>query len=187
MKGELPRAISIVYRRPPNPTQIFPGVLRKATNDFVMIQSRLSVSQPRRVLGSIIAATGYWAIWFVFKGKWFDVGKFYDESGKWLGYYCDIIEPLNRLVRGSRTTVITDLFLDLWITPHSDYYVLDEDELENAIRSKFISKSTGEKARSQLQLLVKNIGRGGFPPSQLSNIDLLKASEYNWISKLTSN
>ena len=149
MRKELPRPISIVYRRPPEPPQIFPGVLRKATIGYVIIQSRLSVTQPRRVLDTTIAETGYWAIWFVFRGKWFDIGKFYDGSGKWLGYYCDIIEPVTRLIQGSRTAVITDLFLDLWITPYNDYHVLDEDELENAIRSRFISKNAGDKARSQ--------------------------------------
>lgn len=153
----------------------------------MIIQSRLSVSQPRQVLDTIIADTGYWAIWFVFRGKWFDIAKFYDESGKWLGYYCDIIEPVTQLIRVSRTAVITDLFLDLWITPHNDYYVLDEDELENAIRSKFISKSVGEKARSQLQLLIKKIGRNDFPPSQVREIELLQASEYDRVFKLANN
>jgi predicted RNA-binding protein associated with RNAse of E/G family len=187
LRRELPRAISIVYRRPPSPPQIFPGVLRKVTDDFVIIQSRLSVSQPRRVLDTIIADNGYWAIWFVFRGKWFDVGKFYDKSGNWLGYYCDIMEPVTRMVWGSRTTVITDLFLDLWITPHNDYYVLDESEFENAISSRFISRSVGEKARSQLQLLIRKIRRRDFPPSQVREIELLQVSEYNRIFKLASN
>jgi len=186
LRRELPRAISIVYRRLPSPPQIFSGVLRELTDDFVIIQSRLSVSHPRRLLNTVIADTGYWAVWFVFRGKWFDVGKFFDASGKWLGYYCDIIEPLTRLIRGSRTSVISDLFLDIWITPHNDCYVLDEDEFESAIRSRSVTKSVAEKARSQLQLLIKKIEQGDFPPSQVREIELLPASEYDRVFNLTA-
>jgi len=83
--------------------------------------------------------------------------------------------------------VITDLFLDLWITPYNDYHVLDEDELENAIRSGFISTNAADKARSQLQSLIKKIGESDFPPIQVREVELLQPPEYDRIFSLPSN
>ena len=180
LKATLPRPVSIIYRRPPGAALTFPGLLLNVTAKSLTIQSRLSVTKPRQIAGQIIADTGYWAIWFVFRDKWFDIGKFYDRSKKWLGYYCDIIKPVKRLMSGSRTTVLTDLFLDIWITPTGAVYLLDEDELKNAIRQDFISKSLAARAQKQAQLLVKRIKRHDFPPTQVRESTLLKVDENRW-------
>ena len=177
MRRELPCSVSILYRRPPHPASRYSGLLLNVTKKSLTIQSRLSLAQPRQVAGRIIAASGYWAIWFVFKDKWFDIGKFYDESKNWLGYYCDIIKPIKRLMSGSRTTLLTDLFLDIWITSDGVVHVLDEDELENAVRHGFISKGLAVKARSQVQMLVKKIELHEFPPTQVKGATLLEVHD----------
>ena len=174
MKVELPRPVSIAYRRPPTATVLFPGILRNVTAHSLTIQSRLSVEKPRHVAGHIIAATGYWAIWFIFKDKWFDVGKFYDTSKKWLGYYCDIIRPVKRMISGSKTSILTDLFLDIWITSDGSVHVLDEDELENALQQGFISESLAAEAHSQMELLLRRIRRHDFPPTEVKEAALLE-------------
>jgi len=110
----------------------------------------------------------------VFKDKWFDIGKFYDESKTWLGYYCDIVKPIRRLMFGSSTSPITDLFLDIWITRNGEASVLDEDELKNAVRQRFISKSMAAKARSQAQILMRKVERHEFPPTRVKEATLLK-------------
>ena len=179
MKTKLPCPVSIMYRRPPGSAVTYPGLLRSVTEQSLTIQSRLSVAQPRKVAGQIIAATGYWAIWFVFKDKWFDIGKFYDESKNWLGYYCDIVKPLKRLMSGLSTNVLTDLFLDLWITPDGEVYVLDEDELENAVRHGFISKSLAAKARSEVRMLLRRSKMHDFPPARVKEATIL-----DWQEKL---
>ena len=173
MRRELPRPVSILYRRPPHPVSRYPGLLLTVTKRSMTIQSRLNLAQPHQVAGRIIAATGYWAIWFVFKGKWFDIGKFYDESKNWLGYYCDIVKPIRRLMSGSSTGLLTDLFLDIWITAEGESYVLDEDELENAVRLGFISKSLAAKAQSQARMLMKKIELQEFPPTRVKEAKLL--------------
>jgi predicted RNA-binding protein associated with RNAse of E/G family len=177
MKRELPCPVSILYRRPPNPPSRYPGLLLGVTEQSLTIQSCLHLAQPRQVAGRIIAASGYWAIWFVFKDRWFDIGKFYDESKNWLGYYCDIVMPIKRLMSGSSTTLLTDLFLDIWITPDGETYVLDENELESAVRHRFISKSLASKARSQVQMLVRKIEMHKFPPTQVKEATLLEDLE----------
>ena len=179
MRRELPCPVSILYRRPPHPISRYPGLLVSVTKQSLAIQSRLHLAHPRQVAGRIIAASGYWAIWFVFKGKWFDIGKFYDESKNWLGYYCDIVKPIRRLMSGSSTSPLTDLFLDIWITPDCEAHVLDEDELENAVRHGFISKSMAAKARSQVQMLVRKIELHEFPPTRVKEATLLETGMFN--------
>jgi len=174
MKQELPCPVSILYRRPPHHAVRYPGLLLNITKQSLTIQSRLQPAQPRHVAGQTIAASGYWAIWFVFKDKWFDVGKFYDESKNWLGYYCDIVKPIRRLISGSNTSVLTDLFLDIWITDDDEVYILDEDELEDALGHGFISKKLAAKARSQVQMLVKKTRRQEFPPAQVKTAALVE-------------
>jgi len=176
MKRELPCPVSILYRRPPHQAAKYPGLLLSVTGQLLTIQSRLQPAHPRQVAGRTIAASGYWAIWFVYKDKWFDIGKFYDESKNWLGYYCDIVKPIRRLISGSSTSVLTDLFLDLWITPDNEVYVLDENELDDAVGHGVISQRLAAKARSQVQILVKKTRRQEFPPAQVKKAALIEGA-----------
>jgi predicted RNA-binding protein associated with RNAse of E/G family len=162
-----------MYRRPPHSARAFAGLLRNATATTLTIQSRISVERPKRVLGKIIADKGYLAIWFIFKGKWFDIGKFYDRSNNWLGYYCDIVKPVSSLLHGRRTSVITDLFLDLWISTDNECCVLDEEEFDEAVRARLISRRLAQKAESQLLRLVKMVERDRFPPESVKVIEPL--------------
>jgi len=177
MKRALPCSVSILYRRPPHPASRFPGLLLGVTEKSLIIQSRLSVPRPRQVAGRTIAASGYWAIWFVFKDRWFDIGKFYDDSKNWIGYYCDIVKPIKRLMCGSRTSLLTDLFLDIWITPNGTVHVLDEDELEYAVQRGFISETLAVKARSEVRSLVRKIKQHNFPPIEVKEATLLEVRD----------
>lgn len=164
-------SVTIMYRRPPHAAQKFPGILRKASANTLVIQNHLSVKEPRRVSGQIIADNGYLAIWFIFKDKWFDVGKFYDKSNNWIGYYCDIVRPVTCLLRGSKTSTITDLFLDLWISPRNDYFILDRHEFDEAVRMHLIPKRLAQRAVSELDRIVRRVERGRFPPAFVKTID----------------
>jgi predicted RNA-binding protein associated with RNAse of E/G family len=154
-----------MYRRPPHAPRAFAGFLLNETSNRLTIQSRLSLNEPRRVAGKIIADRDYLAVWFIFRGRWFDVGKFYDRSNRWLGYYCDIIKPVNCLLRGRRTSVITDLFLDLWISRENDYHVLDEDEFDEAVARRLIPRRVAERAEYELGLIIRLVERNQFPPA----------------------
>jgi predicted RNA-binding protein associated with RNAse of E/G family len=122
------------------------------------------VRNPRRQFGKVVVANGYLAVWFIFRGKWYDVGKFYDRKGAFTGYYCDIIRPVSRLLAGpSKTSVITDLFLDLWISREGKFVALDEEELEIALRKHAISASLARKARRELRALIQLAKSRRFP------------------------
>lgn len=172
----LPRPVNIVYRRLPNDVREFPGTLRRATHTSLVIESPIAVTSPRRVLGRVVADSGFLAIWFIYRHKWYDVGKFYDRTRTWIGYYCDIIRPLNRLLRTpSRTVMITDLFLDLWITPQGRTMVLDEEEFENSLKRGYMSKALAVQARKEMDSLIHMVRAGRFPPPSIQSVEPLSS------------
>jgi predicted RNA-binding protein associated with RNAse of E/G family len=175
MRGGPPRPIRIVYKRLPNDIREIPGVLRAVTSRRLVIESPIVVSHPIWEAGKIIADNGYLAIWFVYRNKWYDVGKFFDRARKCVGYYCDIIKPIEELQRGSsRTAMITDLFLDLWIWPNDRYAVLDRDEFRDGLRRGHISKPLASEAQRQLDLLVKKLKLKRFPPGYVRRVKPLE-------------
>ena len=160
----LPREVTIRYRRLPDRLGHFEGLLREESAKRLVIEQRLRIRNPRRKFGRVVVANGYIAVWFIFRRKWYDVGKFYDRNGKFTGYYCDIIRPVARLLSSpSKTSIITDLFLDLWINPDGRCVVLDEDQLKRAITKRAISASLAMKARMELEALIRSTKAGYFP------------------------
>ena len=83
-------------------------------------------------------------------------------EGKNTGYYCDIVVPLKLLDDGG--VELTDLFLDLWVSPDLKYKVLDEEELEEAFRKAWITKPLYDRAKKELRKLISVVKRGKFPP-----------------------
>jgi len=173
-KLPIPREMTIVYRRLPNDVREFTGILREVTSSKLVIESQLAVDRPIAVSGQIIADQGYSAIWFIYKDRWYDVGKFYDQSKRWIGYYCDIIKPVTRLLAdSSRTTTFTDLFLDLWIARDGQVYVLDQEELNNALRKHSITINLARKAERQMRSLFLRARAGRFPPTDVRKMEPL--------------
>jgi predicted RNA-binding protein associated with RNAse of E/G family len=174
-KTSVHRGMTIVYRRLPEDVREFAGVLRKATERKLVIESPIIVDRPIKVSGETIADTGYLAIWFVYKNRWYDVGKFYDQTQQWIGYYCDILKPVKKLLETcSRTVILTDLFLDLWISRGGRAFVLDEEELEHAIWTRDISADLAQEARTHIRSLMRRVNIGQFPPSEVRAIQPLR-------------
>jgi predicted RNA-binding protein associated with RNAse of E/G family len=177
LKSTATHEMTIVYRRLPNDIREFPGLLRSATAGRLVIESPISVDRPIKLSNEIIADTGYLAIWSLYKNRWYDVGKFYDRDRRWIGYYCDIIKPVKKLLAGpTRTVTVTDLFLDLWITRKGQAFVLDEDELESALLNRHISVSLSREATRQIRSLERKVRAGRFPPLEVQRIDPLTKS-----------
>lgn len=163
-EGGSSRPITIVYRRLPSDIREFPGILLEATSNRLVVESPIKPTRPLKVFGRVIADEGYLAIWFIYRNRWYDIGKFYDRSKKRIGYYCDIVKPVRKLLDGaSRTTVLTDLFLDLWIAADGQHVILDEDELERALSRHEISKSLAGRARKEIAALLQRVDTDRFP------------------------
>lgn len=173
MRGVVPRPITIVYRRLLGNVREFPGTLLEATPNRLIVESPIKRTRPLKVSGKIIADEGYLAIWFIYRNRWYDIGKFYDRSRNWLGYYCDIVKPVRKLLDGPyRTTVITDLFLDLWVTADREQVILDEDEFDSALKRHEISSWLALRVRREIEKLARRLSTRGFPPIAVQRMRL---------------
>lgn len=169
VKGEL----TFDFIRPPDRRVSIQSRLLDATDDTIVVATELSPSKPIYYFGEIVMDVGWWAVWFAFKGRPFDVGRVYRPDGTWTGYYVDVLEPVRW--KGSDPTTaepLVDLFLDLWIAPNGRYVVLDEDEFEEAISLGHLKSEQIEHARGVLRDLIHATERGEFPPAVVKEFRL---------------
>jgi predicted RNA-binding protein associated with RNAse of E/G family len=66
---------------------------------------------------------------------------------------------------------ITDLFLDLWISPDLRYRVLDQDEMEEAMKKSWISRQLYSRAKKELEKLVAMVEMKDFPPRLVRQLE----------------
>jgi predicted RNA-binding protein associated with RNAse of E/G family len=119
--------------------------------------------------GKVVLASGYGIVYFEMMRKWFSVGKIWNSEGQHTGYYCDIITPPRVLEDG--VVEVTDLFLDLWVAPDLRYKVLDEEELEDALKKGWITKRLYEAAKKEVKKLVALVEQGRFPPPLVKQLE----------------
>ena len=159
--------VTLTYKRPPDRVNHFQQELLYLDDDVIVTSQRVKPSAPIVQNGETVLGDNFAAVWFVFTGLWYDVGKVYNLDNEWTGYYCDILKPVKRRVNVAGKLdcfEITDLFLDLWVNPDRTYQIQDEDEFEEAIQTGAISSELAEKARDTLSALIVEVETGKFPP-----------------------
>ena len=154
--------------------------LLEANDELIIVSHESSPSKPLIHSGEVVLDKGYGAVWFLFKGRPYDLGRFYRPDGTWTGYYADILEPVRWRGSDPRTLEpIVDLFLDLWIAPDGRYVVLDEDEFEEAIAAGRLSQAQIDHARRILREVVAATERGTFPPPVVREFRLKPVEKEN--------
>jgi len=117
----------------------------------------------------MVLQAGFPITYFELVGKWFNIVKVRNLRGEHTGYYCDITAPPKLLKDGS--VEITDLFLDLWVSPDLRYRVLDQDELEEALKEGWISEQLYARAKKELKKLVALAEMKDFPPRLVRQLE----------------
>ena len=153
--------ITLTYKRLPDRVNYFQQQLLYEDQEVIVTSQRIKPSSPIILNGETVLGDNYTAIWFVFTGLWYDIGKIYNLNNEWTGYYCDIMMPVER---SSDKFEIVDLFLDLWVSPNGSYEIQDEDEFATALQDGVISTELAEKARNALNDLIDKVTSGRFPP-----------------------
>ena len=155
--------VTLTYKRPPDRVNHFEQHLLYVDDDVIVTSQRLRPSSPIVQNSKTVLGDNFAAVWFVFTGLWYDVGKVYNLDNEWTGYYCDIMKPVKRStnVEGKLDCFeITDLFLDLWINPDGTYAIQDEDEFEEAIQAGAIDTELEKKAWNVLNALIAEVEAG---------------------------
>ncbi len=97
---------------------------------------------------------------YYFFNDYLGILAFHDVAERLLGYYCDIVTPLQKVGDDYHRT---DLVLDLCITLGLDLYELDWDEYEEVIDQGLMTVEQQELARSTLVRLKAEVASGLFP------------------------
>ncbi len=155
------QTITLTYRRLPDRVNYFQQQLLYEDDKVIVTSQRVKPSSPIVLNGETVLGDNFTAVWFVFTGLWYDIGKIYNLNNEWTGYYCDIMKPVKR---SPDQFEIVDLFLDLWVCPDGSYEIQDEDEFETALEAGVISTELAEKARNALDDLINEVIGGRFPP-----------------------
>lgn len=167
--GRIIGEVTIPYLRPPDRRTLLRSYLLEATEERLVTAHRYNPPAPLRRAGEIVLDVDYWAVWFLFKNRPYDVGRVYRPDGTWTGYYVDVLEPVRwRGADPSTLEPVVDLFLDLWIEPDGRYVILDEDEFEGAEHLGHIAWDQAQRARTVLRQLVREVEGGTFPPAPAS-------------------
>ncbi len=109
--------------------------------------------------GTVILPRGAVALWFVFPGEWFDVGRFYGRDGALNGWYTNLCTPLER--DGNRWKS-TDLFLDLWQPATGGASWLDEDEFAEG--KTLLDVETVDRVLAERERISGLLSEGAWPP-----------------------
>ena len=95
-----------------------------------------------------------------FYREFFGIVAYQDRDHNVLGYYCDILTPLHR---DGDEYFLTDLILDLWISPDLQVTELDRDEFDAAIAGGVFPLIYEEAALAALARLKAEAAEGIFP------------------------
>ena len=158
--------ITLTYKRLPDRIDYFKQQLLYEDENVIVTSQQITPSSPIIMNGETVLGDNFTAVWFVFTGVWYDIGKIYNLKNEWTGYYCDIMMPVNR---ECGMFEIVDLFLDVWVSPDHTYEILDEDEFQVAVINGDISKELAAAARETLSELILTIEAGHFPPAFVDN------------------
>jgi uncharacterized protein len=163
LDGGMP--FSYTYHRLPDHVSTYQGTLLDATCDHLIIAQQIRSRAPFLVEGQTVLEDGSWALWFLLKGRSYDVARFYRSNGEWMGYYVDTLEG-TRWDGADPATLqpLIDHFLDLWIGRDGRVVVLDEDELLAAEHAGVIGIDNARTARHTVTTLRMDVERGAFPP-----------------------
>jgi predicted RNA-binding protein associated with RNAse of E/G family len=63
-----------------------------------------------------------------------------------------------------------DFFLDLWIFPDGRYYILDQDEFNDAIEQGLMDQKQIFEVKAELTRLVDNVKSKRFPSLKVKNL-----------------
>ena len=125
---------------------------------------RAGVSRPTVVEGCRVLDADSPVVWFTFPGAWHDVGRFHTPDGALTGCYANVLTPV-RIERGEPDRWwTTDLYLDVFRWPDGAAQLLDQDELDEAVREGWLEGELASRAGEEARRLLTAAREGRWPP-----------------------
>ena len=156
------RKIHLIYKRVPDRILEREDELIADLGDIIVAKSKFEgMLTPLFVNGVKVIDNGYTMIYFAFIGEKYDILKVYDREANFKGLYIDVLAYTKR--EGDNLEML-DLFLDIFIFPNGEAFLLDEEELEMALSYGLIDKETFDFAYSKAEEIIKKFRESAFPP-----------------------
>jgi len=155
------------FKRTPDSLILFPVVLLLEDAEGVVTLNILDPTEPIIVNGLTVVDKGHLGVWYVSSSEWHDVGAVYNPEKAFMGYYSDIATPIKRLSNGY---AMTDLFLDLWVSPDGKHTVLDQDQFDNAVAKGWLNTNQIKRAKTELANLIKAVKSKRFPSEEIKKL-----------------
>jgi len=156
------RKIHLIYKRVPDRILEREDELIADLGDIIVAKSKFEgMLTPLFVNGVKVIDNGYTMIYFAFIGEKYDILKVYDREGNFKGLYIDVLAYTKR--EGDNLEML-DLFLDIFIFPNGEAFLLDEEELEMALSYGLIDKETFDFAYRVAREILEKLKRKEFPP-----------------------
>ncbi|ASI99921.1 DUF402 domain-containing protein [Thermococcus celer] len=156
------RRVRLIYKRIPNRVLEREDEVIADFGNIVVAKSEFSgMLAPLLVNGVKVIDNGYRMVYFAFIGENYDILKVYDKNGNFKGLYMDVLAYTKRY---GNTIEMLDLFLDIFVFPNGEAFLLDEDELEMALNYRLIDKETIDFAYSVANEILEKLKRKEFPP-----------------------
>ncbi|AIF68995.1 hypothetical protein PAP_02870 [Palaeococcus pacificus DY20341] len=154
--------VHLIYKRVPNRVLERDDELIVDLGDVIIAKSEFKgMLTPLKVNGVKVIDNNYKMLYFAFVGKNYDVLKVYDREGNFKGLYVDVLAYTKRY---ENTLEMLDLFLDIFIFPNGEHFLLDEEELEMALNYGIVDKETVDFAYNIAREIMEKIEKGEFPP-----------------------
>ena len=142
---------------------------------YVSIKKLVHLTEPfylpnTNILGM---ANGYYVMEIISKTENYALRIFFDDKKQVVEYYFDVIKSCG-IDSESKIPYFYDLYLDVVMTPNSEPYVVDENELEEALKNKDITKEEYDLAYKVKDKIIEEIKNG---TNKLLNMDHQKYLE----------
>ncbi len=102
-----------------------------------------------------IVDRGYFWLQLAPKDKKYWLTVMMDAAGDTISYYFDITE--NNVLCDDGDSYFYDLYLDVVLLPNGNLYLLDEDELLEALREGIISQAQFDNAYNTARMLLEHL------------------------------
>ena len=138
---------------------------------YIVVKKLIKLSKKFIIQNDFIAMDdGYYVIEIVPKNKNYALRLFLNDKKEIIEYYFDIIKE-SGIDKELKVPYFIDLYLDITIQKNGKVNILDEEELNDALKSKDITKKDYELVLKVKEQLLKEIEEQS---NDLMNLDYMK-------------
>lgn len=165
--------VTIYYQRPPDREEIFRQRLVLDADDVkVTLAENMEFPAAKQIEGVTVLEPGSSVVWFTFPDCWHDIGRFHTADGLFTGIYANVLTPP---VMDGSDWVTTDLYLDVWLPPGGPAVLLDQEELQEALREGMVDAEVAQRALTEATTIMELAATGDWPPPIVSEWTLERA------------